>query len=68
MEIQTPTRVFKLGVKRLADPAPDLPAEEAVKLYQRNFPIIAQSTLAAPVVEGEELVYAIELPPVKTKG
>jgi len=68
MDIERPVRVFLLGVKRLADPAPELPPEEAVRLYARNFPVIAHSTLGAPTVEGEELAYPIELPPVKTKG
>ncbi len=68
MEILKPARVFMLGVMRLADPAPELPAEQAVQLFSANFPIIAQSTLGSPSVQGAELVYVIQPPPVKTKG
>ena len=68
MEILKPTRIFMLGVMKLTDPAPELPAEQAVRLYSANFPIIAQSTLGNPTVQGSDLIYAIEPPPVKTKG
>ncbi len=66
--ITQPTRSFKLGSINLPDPDPTLPPEEAVKLYAPNYPMIATSTLREPEVVGNELVYLIEKPPVKTKG
>jgi PRTRC genetic system protein C len=61
-------RVFKMGAVRLQDPAPDLLPEEAVRLYAASYPHLATATLQEPVLFGEELHYAINLEPVKTKG
>ncbi len=64
----TLVRVFKMGAVRLADPAPGLPAEEAVKLYAAAYPHLANAALGEPQVIGEELHYPVVLPDVKTKG
>lgn len=64
-----PTRVFKMGAVRFADPAPDLPPEEAVKLYAAAYPHLANANLEPPQLIGEELHYAIRPhQEVKTKG
>ncbi len=63
-----PTRVFKMGAVRLADPAPNLPPEEALRLYAQSYPHLAQAGLEEPQLIGEELHYAVKLEPVKTKG
>jgi len=57
-----------MGSVRLNDPAPELSAEEAIKLYSASYPHLAQARLREPELIGEELHYAIELEPVKTKG
>lgn len=63
-----PTRVFKMGAVRLADPAPGLPAIEALRLYAQSYPHLANAELDEPQLIGEELHYAVKLEPVKTKG
>lgn len=62
-------RVFKMGAIRLADPAPDLSPEEAIKLYAASYPHLAHVELNEPELIGEELHYAIKQhQEVKTKG
>ena len=63
-----PVRVFKMGALRLPDPDPTAPPTEALALYVPNYPQLAHATLLEPRLEGEELVYEVEKPPVKTKG
>lgn len=63
-----PVRVFKMGSVRLADPAPELPPLEALRLYAAPYPHLAQAELDEPQLIGEELHYAVKLEPVKTKG
>lgn len=64
-----PIRVFKMGAIRLADPAPDLSPEEAIKLYAASYPHLANVELNEPELIGEELHYAIKPhQEVKTKG
>lgn len=64
-----PVRVFKMGAVRLADPAPDLSPEEAIKLYAASYPHLAHVELNEPELIGEELHYAIKPhQEVKTKG
>jgi PRTRC genetic system protein C len=64
-----PSRVFKMGAVRLADPAPDLSPEEAIKLYAASYPHLAHVELNEPELIGEELHYAIKPhQEVKTKG
>ena len=57
-----------MGAIRLPDPAPDLPPEEAVKLYANTYPHLATAQLGEPVLVGEELHYAVQIEAVKTKG
>ncbi|WP_082885348.1 MULTISPECIES: PRTRC system protein C [Methylomonas] len=64
----TLTRVFKMGSVRLEDPAPNLPAEEAIAFYAAAYPHLQQATLSEPEVVGEELHYAVHTQAVKTKG
>lgn len=61
-------RVFSFGVTRLPDPDPSLSPAEAVRLYQPNFPMLANCTISDPVVQGDELVFVLAKPPVQTKG
>ena len=61
-------RVFKMGSVELPDPAPDKAPEDALKLFVPSYPHLASATLAPPVAEGDRLVFAIEKPPVATKG
>ncbi len=68
MPAQELKRVFRLSSLELADPAPDLPAEVAVKLYQASYPQLAVAQLSEPVVENGVLTYNIEKTDVKTKG
>lgn len=67
--VQTLIRVFRLGSITLNDPDPSLSAEQAVKLYAANYPIIESCTLGDGFVEGKDrIVYPILKPEVKTKG
>ena len=63
-----PVRIFKMGAVRLADPAPDMSPQEAIKLYAASYPHLAHAELDEPQLIGEELHYAIKLEAVKTKG
>ncbi|MEQ1530913.1 MAG: PRTRC system protein C [Methylococcales bacterium] len=67
-QIIRPTRVFKMGMVRLADPAPDLPPDEALKLYSANYPHLANVALGQPQLIGGEIIYETIMPDVKTKG
>lgn len=68
MQIKNLTRVFKMGSVRLADLAPDMEPLDSLRLYAANFPHLAAATLLDPVAEGDDLVFEITKPPVKTKG
>ena len=61
-------RVFRIGATTLQDPAPQLPPEEAVKLYQASYPHLAHCTLEGPEVEGDQQVFTVMRPPAQTKG
>ena len=63
-----PVRIFKMGSVRLADPAPDMSPQEAIKLYAASYPHLANAELDEPQLIGEELHYVIKLKAVKTKG
>ena len=63
-----PVRIFKMGAVRLADPAPDMSPQEAIKLYAASYPHLANAELDEPQLFGEELHYVIKLEAVKTKG
>jgi PRTRC genetic system protein C len=68
MEIITANRVFKTPVQTFPDPDPTLSPEDVLKVYARNFPSLANASLSAPRIQGNEAIYDIQLPPVKTKG
>jgi len=63
-----PVRIFKMGAVRLADPAPDMSPQEAIKLYAASYPHLVNAELDEPQLIGEELHYVIKLEAVKTKG
>ncbi|AGG89044.1 PRTRC system protein C [Rhodanobacter denitrificans] len=62
------TRMFRIGTNLVPDPAPDRSPEEAFAMLAVAWPAVAHYTLDAPVVEGENLVYAGIKPPAQTKG
>lgn len=66
--VVTLTRKFKLGATVLDDPAPHLPAEEALKLFVPNYPCLATARLGEPTQEGDLITYPVEKPTVQTKG
>ena len=68
MEIITANRVFKTPVQTFPDPDPTLSPEDVLKVYARNFPSLTNASLSAPRIQGNEAIYDIQLPPVKTKG
>jgi PRTRC genetic system protein C len=69
LRIEQPIRKFTLGALELDDPAPDLAPDAALALYAPNFPQLHGAALSAPQVRPDGvLVYAVERPPVKTKG
>lgn len=65
---QALTRVFKFGAIELDDPDESLDAEKALAIHALAYPILKSSALAAPVVDGERLVYEVIKPQGKTKG
>lgn len=64
----TLTRRFKLGATVLDDPAPHLSPEEALRLYQPNFPHLATARLGEPQVENGTITYPVLKPEIQTKG
>jgi len=66
--VKTLERAFRLGSVTLPDPDPSLPPEDAMRLFEANFPIIASSTIGEPFLEGDRLIVPILKPDVKTKG
>ncbi|THD10112.1 PRTRC system protein C [Metallibacterium scheffleri] len=67
-EIIRARRVFRHNSTTFQDPAPDLPPEQAVRLFERARPDIAHCTLEGPVAEGDTLVFTLVKPPAQTKG
>jgi len=61
-------RVFRLSSLELVDPAPDLPPEDAVKLYIPSYPQLEIATLSEPFIEKGVQVYEVSKETVKTKG
>jgi PRTRC genetic system protein C len=66
--VVTLTRKFQFGATVLDDPAPHLPADEALKLFVPNYPFLATARLGEPKQEGDLLTYPVEKPTVQTKG
>ena len=62
------TRVFRMSSLELTDPAPDLPAEEAIKMYSASYPQLEVATLSEPVYEKGVMVYQVLKNEIKTKG
>lgn len=67
-KIIRPPRVFKIGSLVLADPNPDAPAEEAVRVYGSAYPQALAGHLEGPELEDGKLVYTVAKPPAKTFG
>lgn len=61
-------RIFAFHSIELPDPAPELPPEEAIKLYGGTYPQLAVSTLGEPEVTDRAIIYHVEKKTVKTKG
>jgi PRTRC genetic system protein C len=61
-------RVFRLSSLELTDPAPDLPADEAIKLYAPSYPQLEIATLGEPFIENGVQIYEVAKNEVKTKG
>lgn len=62
------TRIFKMGSLELDDPNPQAEPLEALRLYAKAYPVLANATLDEPSIDGERLVYAVVKPQGKTKG
>lgn len=63
-------RVFVAGSTRLADPAPNEPLQTAVRMLAQNYPMFRWSSLFEEdgIVEGDSLVFSLQLPPPKING
>lgn len=61
-------RLFKLSSLELADPAPELPPEEAIKLYAGSYPQLNVAELSEPEFTDTHVIYHVEKNEVKTKG
>lgn len=61
-------RRFKFGATLLDDPAPNLPPEEALKLYALNYPVLASARLGEPEVTADVIQYPVLKPEVQVKG
>jgi len=68
MSVETIKRVFRFSSLELPDPAPDLPAEEAVKLYAGSYPQLGVAELAEPNMEKGVMVYELKKHKVGIKG
>ena len=61
-------RRFRFGVTTLADPHPNLPPLEAMRLHAKYYAFPQSSALGEPTVEGDLLIYPVQKPTVQTKG
>jgi PRTRC genetic system protein C len=61
-------RIFKFSSLELADPAPELSPEEALRLYAPAYPQLEVAELSDPIVEDDRIVYEVRKHEVKTKG
>jgi PRTRC genetic system protein C len=61
-------RKFKFGQLLLDDPDPESSPEDAVRVYEATYPVIANCTLSGPEEEGGHLVYTLVKPAATTKG
>lgn len=68
MSTTTLPRVFKFSSLELADPAPDLPPAEALKLYAPAYPQLDVAELCEPVIDKDRVIYEVKKHDVKTKG
>lgn len=68
MTASTMTRQFRLGITLLPDPNPALSPEDAIKLYEVAYPIVAGCSLTGPETVGTCLIYTVQRRTVQTKG
>ena len=61
-------RRFRFGVTTLADPDPNLPPLEAMRLHAKSYAFLQSAALGEPTVEGDLLIYPVQKPTVQTKG
>lgn len=66
--VKTAQRVFKIGEMELPDIGQELEALESARLYAVQFPQVKHATLSAPQIDGDRLIYEVEIAPPKTKG
>ena len=68
--ISSVTRKFKVGVALVDDPAPGLPLTTCLQMLAMTYPQARWTSLYEEdgVMEGENLVYTLITPPVKTNG
>lgn len=66
------TRKFKLGLRIIDDPAPNLSFADTLRLLQRQFKQFRWTTVLEEDGElqsdGQTLLYTLQLPPVKVNG
>lgn len=67
-QVQTLTRVFKMGSLELDDPNPQAEPLDALRLYAKAYPVLANATLDEPSIDGQRMVYEVVKPQGKTKG
>lgn len=68
MSTENLIRQFKFGATVLNDPDPTLTPQEAIQLYEVNYPFLRGATINQPTVENGVLIYSIEKPVATTKG
>lgn len=61
-------RQFQFGATRLDDPAPSLTPQDALRLFEPNYPFLATARLGEPTIQGDLLVYPVLKPEVQVKG
>lgn len=68
--MQALTTVFKVGVRKIEAPLQDGSLKENLRLLKQQFPFFRWTDVLEEdaVIEGNELVYPVALPPAKTNG
>lgn len=61
-------RQFQFGATLLDDPAPSMTPQDALRLFEPNYPFLASARLGEPTVKGDSLVFPVLKPEVQVKG
>lgn len=61
-------RVFSFGALTLADPAPDLPPQDALKMYHDSYPELINAEVGEGEFSNNQMVYKILPLKAGTKG